>query len=73
MQTNFTYYYEMATFVPPKTACTGRWGFCRIFKHFSVPEFFLLPNTPLRGVSMPAYTYPKGIAQTVGRRINKEG
>ena len=25
-------------------ACTGRWGFCRIFKHFSGFEFFLLPN-----------------------------
>jgi len=24
--------------------CTGRWGFCRIFEHFSDFEFFLLPN-----------------------------
>jgi hypothetical protein len=24
--------------------CTGRWGFCRIFKHFSGFEFSLLPN-----------------------------
>jgi hypothetical protein len=28
----------------PNTACTGRWGFCDIFKHFSGFEFFLLPN-----------------------------
>ena len=25
-------------------ACTGRWGFCRIFEYFSGFEFFLLPN-----------------------------
>jgi hypothetical protein len=33
-------------------ACTGRWGFCGFFKHFSLAspqgqagfEFFLLPN-----------------------------
>jgi len=24
--------------------CTGRWGFCRIFKHFSGFGFFLLPS-----------------------------
>jgi len=29
---------------PPNTACTGRWGFCGIFEHFSGFEFFLLPN-----------------------------
>ena len=28
----------------PNTACTGHWGVCRIFKHFSGFEFFLLPN-----------------------------
>src|SRR3989304_1659231 len=25
-------------------ACTGRWGFCAIYKHFSGFEFSLLPN-----------------------------
>jgi hypothetical protein len=29
---------------PPNKACTGRWGFCGIFKHFSGFGFFLLPN-----------------------------
>jgi len=24
--------------------CTGRWGFCGIFEHFSGFEFFLLPS-----------------------------
>jgi len=28
----------------PNKACTGRWGFCGIFKHFSGFGFFLLPN-----------------------------
>jgi hypothetical protein len=28
----------------PNTACTGRWGFCAIYKHFSDFEFSLLPN-----------------------------
>jgi len=26
----------------PNNACTGRWGFCAIYKHFSGFEFFLL-------------------------------
>jgi hypothetical protein len=25
-------------------ACTGRWGFCAIYKQFSGFKFFLLPN-----------------------------
>jgi len=29
---------------PPNKACTGRWGFCAVYKHFSGFEFFLLPN-----------------------------
>jgi len=29
---------------PPNKACTGRWGFCVIYKHFSGFEFFLLPS-----------------------------
>ena len=28
----------------PNKACTGRWGFCGIFKHFSDFEFFILPS-----------------------------
>ena len=28
----------------PNKACTGRWGFCGIFEHFSGFEFFLLPS-----------------------------
>ena len=26
------------------TACTGRWGFCAIYKHFPRFEFSLLPS-----------------------------
>ena len=29
---------------PANKACTGRWGFCGIFKHFSGFGFFLLPS-----------------------------
>ncbi|MBK7452917.1 MAG: hypothetical protein IPJ46_04105 [Anaerolineales bacterium] len=28
----------------PNKACTGRWGFCGIFEHFSGFEFSLLPS-----------------------------
>jgi len=28
----------------PNKACTGRWGFCAIFEHFSGFEFSLLPS-----------------------------
>ncbi len=28
----------------PNKACTGRWGVCGIFEHFSGFEFFLLPS-----------------------------
>ena len=41
----------------PNTACTGRWGVCGIFKHFSGFEFPLLPNRihacPLRLRHLP--------------------
>jgi len=29
---------------PPNKACTGRWGFCRVYEHFSGFEFSLLPS-----------------------------
>ena len=41
----------------PNKACTGRWGFCRIFKHFSGFAFFLL-----QAESTPAHTQ---VTQTV--------
>ena len=28
----------------PNTACTGRWGVCAVYKHFSGFEFILLPS-----------------------------
>jgi hypothetical protein len=41
--------------------CTGRWGFCRIFKHFSGFEFFLLPNR--------IHARPGAGTQAVGLRL----
>ncbi len=46
------------------TACTGRWGFCAIYEHFSGFEIFLLPAE-----STPA---PAPVTQTVGRLMSQD-